>query len=105
MKRVFQNCKWIGAKEEYSSPIIRKNFSLNSVISARIHITGLGFFYAEINGKPITDECFLPIVSDYEFRDLTKFIYPLNDMITNRIYYHTYDITSLLNEDENLLTV
>ncbi len=105
MKRVFQNCKWIGAKEEYSSPIIRKNFSLNSVISARIHITGLGFFYAEINSKPITDECFLPIVSDYEFRDLTKFIYPLNDMITNRIYYHTYDITSLLNEGENLLTV
>ena len=105
MSNIFENCKWIGTTKEFPSPIIRKNFSISNIKSAKIHITGLGFFYAEINNKPITDECFLPIVSDYEARDLTKFSYPLNDVITNRIYYHTFDITNLLNNGENLLTI
>ncbi len=102
---VFAKCVWIGADEEYSSPVFVRKFIHSGVRKATLYITGLGYFHATINGKPVTDQFFLPVASDYEPRDLSAFLYPLHDVTTNRIYYHTFDVTPLLESGENLLEI
>lgn len=105
MKNVFENCVWVGADKNYSSPIISRRFDLGEFKKATIFITGLGYFDAKINGEPVTEQYFLPVASDYEPRDFSKFLYPLNDTTTNRIYYYEFDITALLNKGNNLLEI
>ena len=105
MKNVFENCVWLGADKEYSSPIISRYFNLNNFEKATLFVTGLGYFVAKINGKPLTEQYFLPVASDYEARDFSKFLYPLHDNTTNRIYYYEFDITRLLNKGDNLLEI
>lgn len=105
MKNVFEKCLWISADKEYSSPIILRRFNLDDFKKVTLFITGLGYFDAKINGVPVTKQYFLPVASDYEPRDFRKFLYPLSDTTTNRIYYYEFDITSLLNMGDNLLEI
>lgn len=105
MENIFEKSLWIGADKSYSSPIISRRFHLEKFEKVRLFITGLGYFVPKINGFSITQEYFLPVASDYEPRDFKKFLYPLNDTTTNRIYYYEYDITPLLKSGENLLEI
>jgi len=98
-------CRWIGADSQSQSPILLRRFSAAAPLSATLYITGLGYFTARINGHPVTDHRFQPHVSEYGPRDLTKFLYPLSDRLTHRIYYCTYDITRLLHDGENILSI
>ena len=82
-------CRWIGADKECQSPILSRKFSVEIPLSATLHITGLGYFTAEINGKAVSDHYFQPVVSEYAPRDLSKFSYPLFDQLNYRIYYCT----------------
>lgn len=99
------NAKWIGALKECQSPIIIRRFNAANVKAATLFVTGLGYFEARINGKPVTEDRFLPLITDYEPRDLSKFIYPLHDTLTHRVYYCRFDVAELLQEGENMLTV
>lgn len=99
------NAKWIGAGEAAQSPIIIKRFQAESVKKATLFVTGLGYFEAKVNGQPVCEERFIPVVSDFEKRDLSKFLYPLKDETTNAVYYYEYDVTALLAEGSNELTV
>ncbi len=74
--------------------IIRR-FNARGVENAEIFLTGLGYFETKINGQKITEERYIPVVSDYEKRNTGEFLYPIYDELTNRIYYCTYDITKL----------
>ena len=105
MKNVFENCVWLGTDKAYSSPVIFRNFCLQSVKKARLFITGLGYFDAKINGLPVTEQFFLPVATDYEPRDFKNFLYPLNDTTTNRIYYYEFDITALVSAGNNILEI
>lgn len=98
-------CRWIGVDKECQSPILLRNFSAKKPLSATLHITGLGYFYAEINGKAVSDHYFQPVVSEYGPRDLSKFSYPLFDQLRYRIYYCTYDVSGLIAEGENTLSI
>lgn len=98
-------CCWIGTDENYDSPVVTRRFWVSGIRKATLFITGLGYFEARVNGIPVTDACFLPVVSDYEPRDLTKFLYPLFDRTTNRVYYYDFDIAHLLHDGENLLEI
>ena len=100
-----EHCTWIGTDENDASPVIMRRFSLENTGKAVLFITGLGYFEAFINGEPVTDQWFLPVVSDYEPRDLTAFLYPLKDETTNRIYGYEFDVTQLLKAGENLLEI
>ncbi len=100
----FKNARWIGAAE-WASPVITRRFSAGAVEKAMLFVTGLGYFEAKLNGLPVTQERFLPPVSDYEPRDLTKFLYPLIDSTRNRIYYCEFDVTALMRGGENCLTI
>ena len=81
------NAKWVGALPECQSPVIIRRFTATDVKSAVLFVTGLGYFEAKINGKAVTEDRFLPLITDYEPRDLSKFIYPLHDTTTHRVYY------------------
>lgn len=96
--------KWIGT-DRVDAPVIRRRFCVNATENATLTVTGLGYFEARINGQAVTDARFLPFVTDYEPRDLSKLAYPLFDTLTHRVYYHTFDIAALLREGENELTV
>jgi len=99
--------EWIGAQdlgeigmEPWGKPAIpveggpaslhRKNFETASQPeSARLYITALGSYRAEINGQRVGDEILTPDWTD--FRD--------------RVMYQTYDVTSLVKSGKNAIGV
>ena len=105
MNHPFGDAKWIGGTEEVVSPIILRRFNAEKVSRATLYITGLGYFEAKINDKLVSEDRFVPLVSDYEPRDLSKFAYPLHDTLTHRIYYNVYDVTALLADGANTLAI
>ncbi|MBE6811687.1 MAG: hypothetical protein E7523_02265 [Ruminococcaceae bacterium] len=100
-----KNALWIGADKNSVSPVFLRRFLYENCTKAELIITSCGFFEAKINGRNVTDNLFLPVVTDYEKRDMSKWSYPIFDTLTHRLYYYTFDITSLLNNGENTLTV
>ena len=88
--------KWItgnytpSKKERYPVDCFRKMFTVKkSGVTARLYITACGLYEAKLNGKRIGDFCFAPGYTDYR----------------KRVQYQTYDVTELLNDGENELTV
>lgn len=101
----FGQCRWIGAESACQSPMILRRFTAEQPQSATLHITGLGYFIPRLNGQPITLHRFQPVCSEYSRRDLEKFLYPLHDEITARIYYCTYEVGHLVQKGENILSI
>ena len=97
--------KWVAATHEATAPVIIRRFKVDHLGTAMLHITGLGYFHAQINGKDVTDHRFQPVVSEYGPRDLSRFSYPLKDTFTHRIYFCSYDVSSLVKEGENELRI
>lgn len=100
-----KQAKWITAPKEIESPIIERRFFTGDCICGRIEISAFGFFILSINGKRVGDEYYLPSNSLFRERALSDLIYPISDEFTYRCYYSEYDITSYLQEGENLLEI
>ena len=67
-----------------------KTFTLEDVpANARLYISALGLYEAEINGKPVTEDCLTPGWTDYYCR----------------VQYQVYDVSSLLQKGENILKI
>lgn len=93
--------EWIGirdvdrlddvADEETPEPLLRTDFSLSNkhVASARLYISGLGYYKAFINGKRVGDHELDPGYTPYD----------------TRILYVTYDVTDLLRKGDNAIGV
>ncbi len=79
----------VDKKRRYPVDCFRKIFSVRSVRSARLYITACGLYEAELNGHRAGDFILAPGITDYK----------------KRIQYQTYDVTDLLTEGENVLTV
>ena len=105
MAHPLENAKWITCGDKVSSPIIKRTFGATAVKRATLFVTGIGYFEARVNGELLHEEKFLPVVSDYEPRDLSKFYYPLHDVVTNRVYFYEFDVTDKINDGENELSV
>ncbi|KAL4932382.1 bacterial alpha-L-rhamnosidase-domain-containing protein [Aspergillus undulatus] len=68
----------------------RKDFAVDEdILSARLYITALGVYEAEINGEPVGDYVLAPGWQSY----------------THRHEYNTYDVTDLLNVGQNTIGV
>ncbi len=82
--------KWIGQRPADSfHPVFEKSFTLpEKPQSARLYITGLGLFEAEINGKKVGNDHLAPFFNDYN----------------NAVQVCAYDVTELLDK-ENLIGV
>ncbi|NOY58314.1 MAG: family 78 glycoside hydrolase catalytic domain, partial [Calditrichaeota bacterium] len=72
------------------APLFRREFEINkSIARARLYITGLGYYEAWLNGKRIGDHVLDPGWTTY----------------SERVYYSTYDVTDLVQKQENCLGV
>ena len=87
--------KWISGnyrvnpKKRYPVDCFEKEFSAHNVAKARLYITACGLYEALVNGKRVDDFVLAPGHTDY----------------TKRIQLQTYDVTELLKNGENVITV
>ena len=87
--------KWIDPElphekaQRQPSSVLRKTFTAPPVKEARLYITCHGLYEARINGKRVGKFVLAPGVDDYQ----------------KRLQYQVYDVTALLNECENEITV
>jgi alpha-L-rhamnosidase len=88
---------WISAVEPVDSlppllpaPFMRKEFSIpGNIVSARLYISGLGYYQAYLNGEKVGDHVLDPVKTRYD----------------KRVKYVTYDITEHLDRGNNALGV
>lgn len=75
-------------KKYLPSPYLRKDFNIKKKIShASLYVTAQGHVEMHLNGKRVENEFFTPGWTDYN----------------KRIYYRTYDVTSMLNNGTNTI--
>jgi len=75
-------------KRYLPSPYLRKDFSISGPVSrASLYVTSQGCAEMHLNGKRVGDEFFMPGWTDYR----------------KRIYYRTYDVTSMLEQGANTI--
>ncbi|MBQ6256219.1 MAG: alpha-L-rhamnosidase N-terminal domain-containing protein, partial [Clostridia bacterium] len=79
----------VNKKERYPVDCFRKVFSAEKVRKGRLYITACGLYEAELNGRRVGDFILAPGITDYN----------------KRMQYQTYDVTDLLHEGDNVLTV
>ena len=78
--------RWIGAKKEVSSPLLRKQFSIKKqVAKARAYVSGVGWSELYLNGEKAGDRVLDPACTDYH----------------KSVMYVTHDVTDLLFKGEN----
>ena len=82
--------EWIGTDASISAPLLRKEFEIDKEVkSARVHISGLGWYELYINGQRVSDNVLDPATTDY----------------AKRILYVTHDVTDLLSSGVNVIGV
>lgn len=87
--------KWISGnyqvdkKKRYPVDCFKKEFDVKNVEKARLYITACGLYEARLNGKKCGDFVLAPGAVDYR----------------KRAQYQTYDVTGLLKEGGNALTI
>jgi len=92
--------KWIGHEFDddvlvghtrIAARYLRKDFDLKDNISeARLYVSGMGVYSAYLNGQEIAPE------------ELLK---PTLSWYSKRVYFNTYDVTSMLNSGDNALGI
>lgn len=109
--------EWIGAswqKDERGNwytryPMFRKEFNVGAGLeSAKLFISGLGYFEARINGGKVGDDFFAPGLTDYTRRPFlgTNPRIPLDpDVTAYRTLYLGYDVTGMLRKGANAIGV
>jgi len=87
--------KWITGdyevekKNRYPVDIFKRYFSSIHLKKARLYITSCGIYQAYINGKKVGDYILTPGFTDYR----------------KRLNYQTYDVSSLIKDGENDITI
>lgn len=99
---IFNNCKWLTFPDTDCN-LTRTSFEADNIIKATLEITALGYFEAYLNGSALSDDKYIPPMSEYEKRDLTKINMPIYDEFSYTIYYTVYDITDKLINGTNIL--
>ena len=91
----------------YPAPLLRKSFQIKgNVVSAKAFVTGLGFFEFYLNGKKVGDDCLVPNLTNYTNREDIMYdqlwITIDNNFKGHRVMYLAYDITDLLQKNQNV---
>lgn len=106
--------KWIGQRKDqfpdsavvFPAPYLRKEFDVvKNVKKATAYICGLGFYEMYINGNRVGDQVLAPAVTNYDKRPLKNLLYHYDDQSGQRVFYNTFDITKMLEPDNNAVGV
>jgi len=86
--------RWIeapGRAVEAPLPMFARAFTVEQapVTRARLYVSALGIYHAELNGEPVTDEVLAPGNSNYQLS----------------LEYRTYDVTRLIRAGDNTLGI
>ena len=82
--------KALVTREEIASPAFAKEFTVKKPVAAAIlHVTGVGFYEASLNGRKVGDKVLDPSPTAYD----------------KRVLYSTYDVGSALKPGANTLKV
>jgi len=104
--------KWIGRGEDAypdsaitgPAPYLRKHFDTKGeILSARIRVSGLGFYELYLNGSKVGDQVLAPAQTNYDTRKLQKLIYYHDDQSRQRVLYNTFDVTKQLRSGRNVI--
>ena len=89
---------WIAAKQGISSPLFRREFSIDAPVRrARVYVSGLGCYELSINGVKVGDRVLEPASSYYN-----------NDLpfrLGSRVLYSTYDVTDAVRIGHNAVGI
>jgi alpha-L-rhamnosidase len=70
------------------APYLRQDFTVNkTVVRATVYVTALGVYELHLNGQKVGDDVLTPGWTDFN----------------KRVYYQTYDVTSLLQQGTNTI--
>ena len=98
LKRADWRGKWIGARKDISSPLLRRDFRLAKAVNrASIYLSGLGYYEIHVNGTTVGNRVLDP-ASTYYTNDQP---FPLH----SRVLYASYDVTELLKSGDNAIGV
>ncbi len=79
---------WDEPDDERPVPLLRREFNVRpGVVRARLYVTALGVYEAQLNGTPIGDHVLAPGWTSYNYR----------------LRYQTFDVTGLLQEGSNAI--
>ena len=90
------------------APLLRKTFIVEKGLkSARIWISGLGYYELHLNGQKVSDDVLVPNQTNYDKRNgLMERPIPVEDNFTGyKVMYLSYDVTQSVNQGENALGV
>ncbi len=102
-EKYFGTASWVEFPENPVSVLARKDFTAENVKKAEISVIGLGFFEGYINAKPISEDKFLPLNTDFHKRELQRKNGLWGEVTAHRIYVSRYDVTSLIKDGKNSL--
>jgi alpha-L-rhamnosidase len=83
--------EWIASGVEMpNAPLFRRDFVIDGAVdSALLHICGLGYYEAWINGRRVGDHLLDPAQTDYD----------------KRVFYVSHDVTGMVRDGENAVGV
>ncbi len=113
LEKIDWQAKWIGAPESLATPDVklpapyfRKEATFNKKIKqARAYISGLGYYELYINGLKIGDHVLSPNQTNYDRRNVEKWIESKIGNMKTRVLYEIFDITSSLKSGNNAFGV
>ena len=101
-EEIFGKALWISLEDAVEKRIVVKSsFIVNKPQKVKIRALGLGIFHAYINGVRVSEDLFMPLSTDFEKKENR----PLGEVLNHRIYVPEYDITDMLRDGENELTI
>ena len=106
--------RWIGKGEDPNpdspqtepAPYLRKKFKVYKKIrSARVYVSGLGYYELSLNGKKVGDYVLAPAPTNYDRRNLRHLLYDYKGRSKTRVLYNTFDVTDYILKGENVAAV
>lgn len=83
--------------ETFPATYFRKEFrSSKPIKSARIFVSGLGYYELYLNGDKVGDYVLAPANTNYDIRNLRHLLYKYSDRSKTRVLYNTFDISDIL---------
>ncbi|TXL85832.1 hydrolase [Streptomyces sp. IB2014 016-6] len=78
------------SRPEAPAPLLRREFAVRKPVTrARLYISGLAYYVAELNGRPVGEQVLDPAFTDYD----------------ETVMYAVHDVTSLLRRGDNAIGV